>query len=196
MSHWTYTKNFPFLILLIVGQLQVNVCREVFSDMFNDIFACLAQSSPFTRPHFNDSEAFFLSLATSQFIELSSYYHVEYPPQWETDKLLNRDRSGKSSPLLQLQRCSENKNQHHWSYLLCSVCLLNRSSRFCNLVLFVEKGTWPYSPSYRSSFLKMWVYLSLGGDRNAYRDRLSWVDTWSMDIVAQHQSQQLSCICL
>ena len=86
-----------------------------------------------------------------------------------------------------------NKNHEHWISRIFSVFLLYRSSRFCNLVFFVENKTWQYSHGYMSCFVKVWNYWCPGRGSNAYRDYWANVDTTNIDEVGQNQYQHLVC---
>ena len=141
------------------------------------------QSLPFTLPPFNDSDAFFciklrLNLSSSLFLQ----------PRWICSSVGDgrfswRRKKGRTNPLLRKQCCTLMKSHQNWSSRLSSVCLLYRSSRFCNRVLLVENRTWPCFQSYGSCFVEVRVYLSLDWDSNISKDWWAKVDTSRRGIV-------------
>ena len=61
-----------FSVLLIVAELQVNVCKKSFLlYVFFEIYSCLVQSPLFTLPHFPETDSFILYIACPQRIEFS-----------------------------------------------------------------------------------------------------------------------------
>ena len=72
ISHCTYTNNFPiFISSKNCSDASKRLYGKCFSDTLFNSIGWFVQSPPFTLPHFNNLETFFLYIVSSQCIEVS-----------------------------------------------------------------------------------------------------------------------------
>ena len=156
------------------------VVEKLSGQLFN-VTGCLAQFSPFTFLHFNNSEAFF-AWNFSQFIDLfflTTTLNLFFSEKWTyfltSSKLAVAAHLCKHSVAMR----AKSINTKAVNFFLC---LLFRSTRFYYLSLFFENSTSSYFQSYGSCSVSLWTYFYLDGDHNAYGDRWPKLDTSNRDI--------------
>ena len=142
-----YPNNFPFIISSKSWSAASERLKGKFFRICFLTFLLVMYSINPSHSHISMTVKLFspIELRLNSSSSLSFNYHVEYHCRWELIALPDRDRSGKGSPLLRKYYCIENKNHQHWSSQFPDVCLSYGSSRFCNLVLFVQNRTWAAS---------------------------------------------------
>ena len=130
--------------------------REVSSEMFFQ--QSVVQSPSLTLPHFIGSQAFISYIDPSHFIELSLPFPKSKIHFRETVELLDLDKIDKTArgfrSVVAMRTKPSTLKQSFFS-----VCLLYKSTRLCNLVLFLEIRTWPYFQRCGSCFVAVWIYL-------------------------------------
>ena len=113
-------------------------CKKNFSSIFLTILVVFLQSPAFTLPHFNNSEAFFLFLVSSQCIEfslLTAVFDIFFRERWTypltRTEVIKAAQSFKHSVAMR-QKTIENKVVY---FLLSASCMeaLNFTISSCSL---------------------------------------------------------------